>query len=52
MWIGKDMPILKVEELFFDEGYFDNVKWEDKEPTEVDWWPNYEDDMQYIKQKK
>ena len=51
MWIDKDMPILKVEELFFDESYFASVQWEDDEPTEVDYWPNYEDDMQYIKLK-
>ena len=43
--------ILRVQELFFDEGYFNNVKWEDEEPTEVEYWPNYEDDMQYIKLK-
>ena len=47
-WIDKDMPILRVCELFFDEGYFDMVTWEDEQPAEVDYWPNYEDDMQYI----
>ena len=53
-WVLRNSPSLlnKVHEELFEPGYFDSVKWEDKEPTECDYWPNPVDDMQYITLKK
>lgn len=36
-------------EEFFEEGYFSNVKWEDEEPTECEYWYNRYESMAYIK---
>ena len=51
-WEDGGYPMCRVHEEQFDPGYFDNVKWDDKEPTVCDYWPNPDDDMQYITLEK